>query len=281
MGLFDRLKGISEPVDAEFRIVACSGNSGGAVYENCTMDGVVSGPGIDPVSVHHTSLVTPTAKWPYPGVVLPVIADRQHPDRLKISWGSVPNSRDVARSLAAQEAQRMADTGNQGASSGTAGGTPTTMADLPPQYQSMIGDIVARAQAAGATVTTSFGPDSYDTQVVGAAGRALPGAPGGGLTPAESAATASGGAAAGLQPTTATVIAAHEVPIPAGVAGSAPGGVWDLTLDVSAAPGYSTVLRVSFSSVSKRQQIATMGRTLPVLSDATHHDRIAIDTSRL
>lgn len=278
MGLFSRLKGISQPVDAEFRIVACSANSGGAVYENCTMDGVVSGPGIDPVPVHHTSMVTPTAKWPYPGVVLPVTVDREHPDRMKINWDGVPNSRDVARALAAQRAQQMAAGAGVPTAAPTDGNPFAAAASgLPPQYQSMIGDIVARAQAAGATVTTS-----YETQVVGAPGRAAPGMPGGGLTPAEAQQAMAGeGAAIGLQPTVATVLAAHEVPVPAGVPGTAPGGVWDLTLDVTATPGYTTVLRVNFSSSEKRQQIAAVGRQLPVLGDPTRHDRIAIDTSRL
>jgi len=280
MGLFDRLKGISEPVDAEFRIVACSTNSGGAVYENCTMDGVVSGAGFDPVPVHHTSMVTPTAKWPYPGVVLPVTVDRKHPDRLKINWDAVPSSRDVARALAAQQAQQM----TSAAAQPTQPGQPpadnpfaAAASGLPPQVQSMIGDIVARAQASGATVTTS-----YETQVVGAPGRPAPGMPGGGLTPAESQqAMAGGGAAIGLQATVATVLAAHEVPVPAGVPGAAPGGVWDLTLDVTATPGYTTVLRINFSSPEKRQQIAVVGRQLPVLGDPTRHDCIAIDTTRL
>jgi hypothetical protein len=279
MGLFNRMRGISEPVDAEFRIVACSNNSGGAVYENCTMDGVVSGPGFDPVPVHHTSMVTPTAKWPYPGVVLPVTVDREHPERLKINWDAVPSSRDVARALAAQQAQQMAAAAGQASQTPGITGNPfaAAAAGLPPQYQSMVGDIVARAQAAGATVTTS-----YETQVVGAPGRPAPGAPGGGLTPAESAqAMAGGGAAIGLQTTVATVLAAHEVPVPAEVPGAAPGGVWDLTLDVTATPGYTTVLRINFSSPEKRQQIAVVGRQLPVLGDPTRHDRIAIDTTRL
>lgn len=268
MGLFNRLKGISQPVDAEFRIVACSANSGGAVYENCTMDGVVSGPGIDPVSVHHTSMVTPTAKWPYPGMVLPVTVDHDHPDRLKINWGAVPDSRDVARQMAADTAHQMA--------TGAPAATDQPVA-VPAQYQTMINDIVSRAQAAGATVTTS-----YQTEVVGAPGRPVPGSTGGGLTPAESAQAAAGGAAAiGLQPTTATVLAAHEVPIPPGLSVSAPGGVWDLTLDVAGTPGYSAVLRITFSSPAKREQIAAVGRTLPVLADPANHDRIAIDTSRL
>jgi hypothetical protein len=271
MGLFTRLKGISDPVEAEFRIVACSNNSGGAVYENCAMDGVVYGPGFGPVPVHHTSMVTPTAKWPYPGVVLPVTADRAHPERLKIKWDEVPSSRDVARQLAAQEAQQMAASAGQGSQiAGAAAG-------FPPQYQSMVNDLVARAQAAGATITTPYG-----TQATDAASRPAPGMPGGGLTPAESAqAIAGGGAALGLQPTVATVLAAHEVPVPAGTPGVAPGGVWDLTLDVTATPGYTTVLRLNFSSPEKRQQVAAVGRQLPVLGDPTHHDRITVDTTRL
>jgi hypothetical protein len=65
------------------------------------------------------------------------------------------------------------------------------------------------------------------------------------------------------------------------VTGAAPGGVWDLTLDVAANPGYTTVLRINFSSPAKRQQIAVVGHQLPVLADPSRHDRIAIDTSRL
>jgi hypothetical protein len=241
------------------------------------MDGVVSGPGIDPVAVHHTSMLTPTAKWPYPGMVLPVTVDREHPDRLKISWDAVPSSRDVARELAAQQAQQMAAAAGQTPQAPGTAGAPSVAPVVPARYQSMVDDIVARAQAAGATVTTS-----YETQVVGAPGRPAPGMPGGGLTPAESAQAASGRAAAiGLQATVATVLAAHEVPVPAGVVGAAPGGVWDLTLDVTATPGYTTVLRINFSSPEKRQQIAVVGRQLPVLGDPQRHDRIAIDTSRL
>ncbi len=274
MGLLDRLKGISQPIDAEFRIVACSANSGGAVYENCSMDGVVTAPGMDPVSVHHSSLATPTAKWPYPGVVLPVTVDRDHPDRLKINWDQVPNSRDVARAMAASEAQQLA---NPAPSVSPATAPEVDIRSLPPQVQSMVNDLVSRAQASGATVTTS-----YATDVVGAPGRPTPGAAGGGLTPEQSAQAAAGGAAAiGLEPTTAKVLAAHEVPIPAGVVGAAPGGVWDLTLDVAATPGYTAVIRINFSSPAKRSQIAVVGRELPVLSDPANHDRIAIDTSRL
>ncbi|WP_243062124.1 hypothetical protein [Humibacter sp. RRB41] len=239
MGLFNRIK---DPVDGQFNLVSCSIASGGAVYENCSMDGVVSGPGVTPTSVHHSSLATPVAKWPQPGQTLPVTFDREHPDRLKIRWDQMPTNREVAQMYAAQQAQQM-----------------------------------AAAQATGASVFAS-------PSVIGDPSRPLPGAPGGGLTPQESAQALAGGAVAlGLLPTTARVLAAYAVQPPAGVP-TAPGGVWDLTLDVTPVggnSGYSTVMRIGFSSVQKQQTIAAIGRELPVLADPQRHDRIMIDTSRL
>jgi hypothetical protein len=153
---------------------------------------------------------------------------------------------------------------------------PQPGATLPAGVQGMLNDLIARAQASGATVTTSTG-------VIGDASRPVPGAPGGSLTPEETAQALAGGAAAlGLQPMNARLIAAHEVQMPAGFA-TVPGGTWDLTLDLAPAggSGYSTVLRINFSSEQKRQAIAEVGRELPVLADPARHDRIMIDTSRL
>jgi hypothetical protein len=240
MGLFDRLRGIKDPVPGTYRLVSCSYSSGGAAFENCTMDGVVTAPGIPPTAVHHVSLLTPTAKWPQPGQELPVTIEAGKPDRLKIHWDQVPSAAQIARSLAEQEAaaQRSAD----------------TPADPAPQ-----------------------------SAVLSAPGRPLPGTPGGGLSPQESAQVAAGGAAAlGLQPMTGTVIAAHQLEVPASMP-QAPGGTWDLTLDVTppAGPGFTTVLRIGFSSPTRKTEIASIGRVLPVVSDPAHPDRIAIDTTRL
>ena len=268
MGLFDRLRGIGDPVDGEYRLVACSSAGGGAVYENCSMDGVVSAPGVPATAVHHVSLLTPVSKWPAPGQSLPVTVDRRDPSRLKIRWDDVPSTAQLARELAEQQAaaRRAAPRDDEPA----AGGAP----GLPPE----IAALVARAEAAGATVSTST-----TTTVVGADGRALPGASGGGLTPEESGrATAGGAAALGLRPLDARVLAAHRIDVPAGLP-DAPGGTWDLTLDVDGGggTGWSTVLRISFSTPARRAEIAAVGRSLPVLADPQRHDRIAIDTARL
>ena len=78
------------------------------------------------------------------------------------------------------------------------------------------------------------------------------------------------------------MLAAHQVDVPAGMP-NGPGGTWDLTLDVAptTGEGYSTVLRITFSTPERRASIAAVGRELPVLADPDRHDRIAVDTSRL
>lgn len=242
MGLFDRLRGIKDPVEGTYRLVACSSSSGGATFENCSMDGVVTAPGIIPTAVHHVSLLTPTAKWPQPGQELPVTIERENPSRLKILWDRIPSTAQTARLLAEQQAQEVAASMRAGA------GTPPPAA-----------------------------------AVLGAPGRPLPGTPGGGLTPQESAQVAAGNAAAlGLQPMTGRVIAAHQLDVPAGMP-QAPGGTWDLTLDLTppTGNGFTTVIRIAFSSPARQADIGAVGRTLPVVADPARPDRVAIDTSRL
>lgn len=128
-----------------------------------------------------------------------------------------------------------------------------------------------QAQASGATASTSY-------EVVGAPGRPQPGQAGGGLTPEQASA---GGA--GLQPATGRVLAVHEVVVPAGLSGAGAGGTTDLTLDVALADGtgYSTSMRITFSTPEKHDAIAIVGRSLPVLVNPAAHDQVMIDTSKL
>ena len=87
----------------------------------------------------------------------------------------------------------------------------------------------------------------------------------------------------GLQPATARVLAVHNVPVPPGLPGGAPAGSVDLTLDVAlpSGGGYSTTMRIGFSTPEKRVRIAAVGTTLPVLVNPAARDQIAIDTGRL
>ncbi len=246
MGIVNRLlkKRMSDPVAGTYQLTSCSAASYDASYSNCRMYGVVVAPGVGPVAVEH-GCVAPTKRWPQPGQVLPVTVDRADPARLEITWDEVPTGREAGRQLAEQQAQALA------------------------------------AQAAGTS-----GPSASQApaaNVAGDPGRPVPGAAGGGLTPAQVAQALAGGGTAGLVPAVARVLAVHDVIIPAGMPGAAPGGTADLTLDVElpAAGGYSTQMRISFSTPARRAAIADLGRTLPVLVNPGARDQIAIDTSRL
>lgn len=121
--------------------------------------------------------------------------------------------------------------------------------------------------------------------VLGDPTRPLPGHPRGGLTPEESAqAMLDGGFRLGLVRADATVLAAHDVAIPPGVPGTPPGGLVDLTFDVSfpaGDPGYATITRIAFATPERRAQIAVVGRTWPVLVNPNARDQIALDTNRI
>jgi hypothetical protein len=128
---------------------------------------------------------------------------------------------------------------------------------------------------ADAVRTGQFHPEA----VYKAPGRPVPGAPGGGLTPEQSAQLIAGG---GGEEASAVVVAAHEVFQPADLP-SAPGGVVDITLDITRGDGsgYTAVNRVSFSTLERREQIAVVGTRLPVRLDPDDPTKVVIDSSKL
>jgi hypothetical protein len=101
-----------------------------------------------------------------------------------------------------------------------------------------------------------------------------------GLTPRQTELALSGAAAAlGLVPTTAKVLAACEVG-----PSSAPGGTWDITvqvIDPKGGEGWEAVTRMSFSSPERREKRTMAGLELPVLVDPDNHNRIIVDVTRL
>jgi hypothetical protein len=116
-------------------------------------------------------------------------------------------------------------------------------------------------------------------QVLGAAGRPVPGMPGGGLTPEQAAQmlASGGGERAG-----AVVLDAREIAIPPGMP-SAPTGMVDISLEIRRADGtrYTTVTRVGFSTPERRARVATPGTQLTVLIDRGDRSRVAIHTTGL
>jgi hypothetical protein len=267
-------KSMKEAVPGSYQLTSCSAGVSGAAYSNCHMEGVVTGPGVGPVAVDHYC-TAPTSKWPSPGRTLPVTVDRADPTRMRVRWDDMPSNRDLGREQARQAAEHLARQIAQG--TGQQPGNP--FGAVPLQVQPVIDAISQAARRAGMNVT--FDQSSI---VLGDPGRAAPGAPGGGLTPQEAAAAVAGnGAAVGLQPATARVLAVHEVPVPAGLPGGPPAGLFDLTLDVTTATGlsYSTRTRIGFLTPARRDSVAVVGAVLPAFADPVNRDRIAIDTSKL
>lgn len=130
--------------------------------------------------------------------------------------------------------------------------------------------------AADADLTARYrgGPPASPPQP--AAGR-----PGHGFTPDQAAQVVAG---RGGEEASAVVVAVSEFVPPGGFGPAAPpGGMFDLTLDVTR-PGnatYTATTRVAFGTPMRRQQIANVGARLPLRIDPSDPSRVAIDMSKL
>jgi hypothetical protein len=268
---------MSQPVAGTYELTSCSVNDGQAAFENCSMNGVVRAPGVEPTAVAHHCMA-PSKRWPQPGQTLPVTVDALDPTLLKIEWKKLPTGRQqgqmMAQQLAAQ-ARAQADgtsTGATGIQDGLA-----KLASLSPEAAAAVQAFTTAAGDHITVRTTVHG-------VVGDPNRPQPGQPGGGLSPQETAqAAADGGASLGLQPADSHLLAAHDVTIPPGTADTPPAGAADLTLDVTLrdGTGFTTTMRLAFGTPARRAFLCEVGRYLPVLVDPSQHDRVIIDKERL
>lgn len=105
MGLLgDMFKGVrlKDPVPGQAQVVSCNGYHGDGIWQNCLMQLVISGEGVQAVSVEHHELVH-RGKWPSSGMTLPATVDRANPQKFKIEWGAVQETRE----LGAQTAETM------------------------------------------------------------------------------------------------------------------------------------------------------------------------------
>jgi len=98
--------GITNPVRGQLQVVACSPvpDAGGEVIlpPQCEIDGVITAERLAPSAVRYSGYEVPKAKWPHPGVVLPVTVDIADPTRFRIEWDQVPTGQDAAENLAAR-----------------------------------------------------------------------------------------------------------------------------------------------------------------------------------
>jgi hypothetical protein len=173
----------------------------------------------------------------------------------------------------------------------TGDGTPGARV-LPPDQAAQIGAAVEAAMrqefgagsdvgaAVEAAMGQAFGAAAGSAQVIGAPGRAAPGTPGGGFTPDQAGQLLATG---GGEPASAVVIAAHDVALQPEMAAAAPGGLVDITLDITRRDdsGYTAVTRIGFSTQWRRTRVATVGTNLKVRIDPSDPARVVIDTTGL
>jgi hypothetical protein len=270
MSWFSRRKrpGITNPVRGQLQVVACSPfpDVGGEVilYPRCEIDGVISAERLKPVAVHYSGYEVPKAKWPRPGMMLPVTADIADLKQFRIEWDQVPTGQEAAENLAASLAKAFSSESLSRTKSGMdAGSREGNVSKQKPEPQTDAPDDHAFPQVWREVQYAESSPALVN-----------------GLTPQQAELALSGAAAAlGLVPTTAKVLAAQE----AGLS-SAPGGTWDITVSVTdpnGGAGWEAVTRMSFSSLERRAMRTATGNELPVLVDPDNRIRIIVDVARL
>jgi hypothetical protein len=162
MGLLgDMFKGarMKDPVRGQAQVVSCSMNRGDGVWQNCHLQLVVQGEGVPATSVEHNELIHRN-KWPSPGMALPITIDRSNPEKFKVEWGEIQDSRDRAAANADALGASMRGEGPQGGLGGAnvqvvnAGGRdPRSLSDEQKAKLRMLGvDVDALAAQQG------FGP---------------------------------------------------------------------------------------------------------------------------
>ena len=113
MGFFDDLASginglffptsIEDGVRGTAQVISSTGYYGHAIYQNCSMELVVEGPGIPATAVSLTAFVH-RLHWPQAGDVLPALIEKANPQEVQILWDETVDSRSQARA----EAERVA-----------------------------------------------------------------------------------------------------------------------------------------------------------------------------
>jgi putative oligomerization/nucleic acid binding protein len=173
MGFLSRIK---NPVSGMAQVVGCSPVPTQEMRAPCHMQLVVQALGVAPFSCEQT-FETWTAKWPSPGDTLPVTFDSDHPDRMRVEWGQIPDSADQARqdadtlaaSLRAQQAGAPAASGAP-----PVPGAPATFT-MPVQVLGAANSEQAKAAIAKAEARLGMDLDGDGTVAGGAGGPAIPG----------------------------------------------------------------------------------------------------------
>jgi hypothetical protein len=90
-------------------------------WTGCSITCVVQADGVAAQTSHQRAMTTPTAKWPWPGTVLPITIDRAQPTEWIVHWEELQTSREINNAQA--DALASAMRGEPGAGGGRSGVT--------------------------------------------------------------------------------------------------------------------------------------------------------------
>lgn len=280
-----------DPVRGVFRKTGFYDRHPASTPPGTRMTGVIIAPGVPAMAAEHR--VDGRGRWAGQEE-FPVLIDRADPARFAILWSELETVpwRDRELASAQAEADRLSSGPDLG--SGPDRGPGPDMGAPPDSaygqdggagpdgpYPAVQGPALPQATIGQAMRAAAAGRP----EIFLARGRQAPGSPCGGVTPEQSADllahSVSMGGSAG-QRASAVVADVREIAIPAGLP-STPGGVVDLTLNITVPDGtsYTTVTRVGFSTPERRLRVAAPGTQLTVLIDPADRTRVAIDTSGL
>ena len=270
--------GFREPVVGAFRLTDI--RFGSVRSDHMVLIGVLSAPGLAPRPMS-CNVSFPSGRHIAEGMDLPVMVDLARPDKVRFLWKQVPTRQQYlaeqeARSMqqAAQTAARMAEqmrfgiqnpfgTGPADADPFSSGFGGSTGFSAGPGLSGDLASAVTAAisQAFGGHAQGAWTDSNVHVEIVN-------GMPGGPIVNG--------------RPGTAVVRAADEVALPPMMAGMVPGGLVDLTLDVTSQESfepYTVRTRLAFSTPQRRARVSTPGTRLPVLIDPAAPTRVVIDTA--
>jgi hypothetical protein len=127
VGLFKKLseKRMKDPVEGTVKVVGITTPDPTATQTNYRLDGVISGPGIEPQAVVKHGMMS-VSKWPQIGDTLPVTVDRSNPEHFVLHLENIATGHQQAAQRAQAIAAQMRGGQSGDAAVGASDGSSTT-----------------------------------------------------------------------------------------------------------------------------------------------------------
>jgi hypothetical protein len=125
-----RIERMGDPVRGTATVVSSSSpndsvGEGVASWNGCALTCVLQADGVSARTAHERAMTSPTNRWPYPNVVLPITVDRVDPTQWVVHWVEMTTARQTNDSQAEGLAAFMrGEPGSTGVSAASPGSGP-------------------------------------------------------------------------------------------------------------------------------------------------------------